>query len=88
MTAALGLLISGCQNNTPARTKVQTEAEFRRDAINIVQCGSTHPWSGSDRLQDIAQALTRIEATQAKGAAYVNGVGQQASGLKAKSAAS
>ena len=88
MTVALGLLINGCQNNTPARTKFQAEAEFRRDSINIVQCGSTHPWSGSDRLQDIAQVLTRIEATQAKGAAYVNGVGQQASGLKAKSAAS
>lgn len=72
VTVIFGILVSGCQNHTPVKTKVQEEADFRRDTTIIEQFGSAHPWSGSDRAEDIPQALARIEATKAKGTAYIS----------------
>ncbi|KWS36578.1 hypothetical protein [Pseudomonas syringae] len=69
---SLGFLVSGCQANIPVKTKAQTDADFRRDAATIEQFGNAHPWSGSDEIEDIPQALSRIEAIKAKGAAYID----------------
>lgn len=80
MTAALGLLISGCQNNTPARTKVQAEAEFRRDAINIVHVEALTREAGVTDSKILPKRLLALRQHKLRGLLTLTGLDSKLQG--------